>query len=194
MPYAQLQPSKDLKDPQQTQQPTSYKHSEFQLVDTSKPACTTEAMSTEIKAANGAAVRFNPGDVTLHFDVKGTTITGTKGNTAPTIYIPITNPVSTSLEITNVKVDFLGGATSGSQTGAVTDMWVYFGDTYVWEAKVDWDWNYTSTFDAPIRKPYKVADAKSYGVLIALALSLPSTDTNITLYSVDVTFSPPPKT
>ncbi|RYP37645.1 hypothetical protein DL768_010845 [Monosporascus sp. mg162] len=141
---------------------------------------------SEIKAANGAAVKFNAGDVTVKYDVSGTKITGVSGTATPIIYIPVTNPVSTTYTIQNVKVDFAGGADSGSTTGTVTDMWVYFGNTFVYNAGLDW--TYTSTFDAKIPNNFKIADASSYGVLVGLKLNLPSTGSYITLYSVDVTF------
>lgn len=88
--------------------------------------------------------------------------------------------------ITNVKVDFDGGAVTGSTTGTVTDMWVYYGNQKVWHAGLDW--TYSTTFTANVPSDYKVADASSYGVLVSLALKLPSTGSSITLYSVDVTF------
>jgi len=144
-------------------------------------------MATEIKAANGSAARAN-GDVTITFNINYATIKqNSSDQTTPKIYIPITNPVSTSYKVSNVRVDFVGNCTtSGSESGAVTDMWVYFGNTQVYHAAQSW--TKTQTFDTDITGDLRIADADSYGVLVTLALSLPNTDSYIHLYSVDVTF------
>jgi len=144
-------------------------------------------MATEIKAANGAVAN---GDVTITYNVDRTTINQKGTTTAPNIYIPITNPVSPTYQLDMIKVDFTGGASSGSKTGMVTDMWVYYGNTKVYHAG-DSTWAYTSTFTVNPATDFQIADAKSYGVLVTLALSLPNSGSFIDLYSVDVTFKQP---
>ena len=143
-------------------------------------------MATEVKSANGAAVRDN-GDVTITFGIDKTKIgQGTTKNAIPTIYIPVTNPVSTSYVLDNVNVDFGGGADSGAKTGEVTDLWVYFGNSKVYHAGSNW--TYTQTFNTGISSDFRVADASSYGIVVSLALSLPDAGSYINLYSVDLTF------
>jgi hypothetical protein len=63
---------------------------------------------SEIKAGNGAAVAFNGSDVKVTYS-SGGTIIAQNGNTTLIIYIPITNPASTSLELDTIKIDFSGG-------------------------------------------------------------------------------------
>ncbi|RYC60101.1 hypothetical protein CHU98_g6105 [Xylaria longipes] len=112
-----------------------------------------------IVAANGAAVKYNSGDVSVSYAVDGTKISGVDKKSEPIIYIPITNPTNTDWPIDNVKVDFAGGADGGSSTGTITDMWVYFGNTKVYHAGVSW--TNTTTFTTPIPGDFKTADNPS---------------------------------
>ncbi|KAI3316931.1 hypothetical protein HD806DRAFT_516379 [Xylariaceae sp. AK1471] len=147
-------------------------------------------MTTVVVAANGAAVRFNSADVSVTYNCTttgATTIgqgTTTPANKTPIIYVPITNPADSTLMIKSIQVDFLGG---GSTKGMVTDMWVYFGSTAVYNAGLDW--TYVDTFTTTLSKSQRIEDAPSCGILVALQLNLPETSSTIDLYSVDVQFS-----
>lgn len=134
---------------------------------------------SEVKAGNGAAVAFNGTDVKVTYDSVGTKI-DRRDKQSPKIYIPITNPASTSL-----KLDFAGGG-SGDSKGKVTDMEVYDGATYVY--KNDTSFSKSGTFSQSIDSQYEIADFSSYGILVTLTLSLPDSSSSITLYSVDLTF------
>jgi hypothetical protein len=140
---------------------------------------------SEIKAGNGAAVVFNGTDVTVTYSSGGTTINN-NGNTTPSIYLPVTNPASTTLKLDTVKVVFTGGGTGSAKAGEVTDFEVYYGATSIYSTGSGF--TYTSTWTQTVVNASKLPDDGSYGILVTLNLSLPDSGSFITLYSVDLAF------
>jgi len=143
-------------------------------------------MSTsEVKAANGATVLFNGSDVKVTYSGSGSIIAqSSTAYTTPTIYVPITNPLSISLKLNQVKIDFSGGGTGAK--GQVTDFDIYYGSKLIYQSKSGF--SSTSTLTQTVPTDYKISDAESYGILVTIYLKLPDTGSNITLNSVDLTF------
>lgn len=142
-------------------------------------------MATEIKSANGATVLTN-GDVKVTYAMDKTTI-AYSSQTAPLIYLPVTNPISPSFKLDQLYISFQGGAAQGKKTGMITDLWVYYGNTSVYHAGDD-SWAYTNSFPVPVWRDFKLPDTDSYGILVTLQLSLPEEGSSIDLYSVDLSF------
>lgn len=141
---------------------------------------------SEVKSGNGAAVVFNAGDVAITYSSGGTTISQNSSKTTPKIYIPVTNPASTSKKLDTVTVDFIGQGAGSAQVGEVTDMEVNYGATSIYQSKSDF--SYKSTFKQTVPGSYKFPDVSSYGILVTLYLKLPDSGSSITLYSVDLSF------
>lgn len=144
-------------------------------------------MTSEVKAANGAVVLFNNTDVKVAYSNAGSRIAKNKVTT-PTIYIPVTNPASTTLKLNQVKIDFTGGGPTGNE-GQVTDFDVYYGSKMIYETKSEF--KNTTTLTQTVPSDYKIADSDSYGILVTIYLNLPDSTSTITLNSVDLTFSTP---
>src|SRR5271169_2596601 len=83
-------------------------------------------------AGDGTAVRSN-GDVTLAFQTNGTKIGQKNSGTNPIVYLPITNPASTTAKLQTVLVDFDGGSISGKK-GMVDEVEVYYGQQSIYDS------------------------------------------------------------
>lgn len=143
-------------------------------------------------ASHGAAVVFNEGAVKRTYEVLGTKL-ARNVDTEPIVYVPVVNPESTTFVLDSVLVNFEGGGDTGS-VGAVEKVQVAYGGTLIFDSSIDQanaknlSSNSTGTFTLYVGSSYRIADASSYGINVALTLYLRDGSSFVTLHSVDLTF------
>lgn len=138
-------------------------------------------MSDTVYTSGGGSAAVGDAKAKLTYIRKGVSIKPVTAGDKPEIYIPLTNPSVTTDKLTKLSIE-----SDGASGATITEAWVYFGKDSILNSSVTSD---TNGYSVTVASDSQKADTDPYGINVTLKLNLPNADSEITLYSVTLTFS-----